>query len=82
MGTNIQVVTASAREIKSRKTEVTKNNKRIVYEIPCSVCDSRYYGESSRVLAERLKEHKADHKHHREKSALVNYTDEKGHPPK
>lgn len=36
--TNIQVVSATGRKIKdlvSMKTEVTKNNKVIVYEIPC-----------------------------------------------
>lgn len=47
--------------------------------IPCSRCDSSYYKESSRGLTRRLKEHKADLKHHREKSVLVNHVGERGH---
>jgi len=54
----------------------------VVYEIPCGGCDHKYYGESSRGLVTRLKEHKADIRRHRVSSALVNHVDDKGHLPK
>lgn len=44
--------------------------------------ENRYYGESSRSLETRLKEHKVDLKHHLEKSALVNHMNKKGRLPK
>lgn len=41
-----------------------------------------YYGESTRGLTTRLKEHKVDIRHHRVSSLLVNYVDDKAHLPK
>ncbi|MPC79542.1 hypothetical protein E2C01_074071 [Portunus trituberculatus] len=45
----------------------------IAYKIPCAGCDSSYYGETSRGLVVRVKEHRSDDRHHRSSSVLVNY---------
>lgn len=58
--TNIRVVAATGIKIKhfvSRKVKVTKNYMSIIYEIPCSEWDNRYYGESGSGLKAKLKEH-------------------------
>ena len=54
----------------------------IVYKIPCSGCEKAYYGETYRGLTKRLREHRADVKHHRNTSALVNHIAEEDHLPK
>ena len=41
----------------------------------------RHYGETYRGLTTRLKEHKANIRHHRTTNALVNHMDDKGHLP-
>ena len=70
------------RDITSKKDEQTKNTHSLLYEIPCGGCDKKYYGETSRGIETRLKEHKADIRHHRPNSALVNHVDDQGHLPK
>ena len=65
-----------------RQTDIASgNNDSVVYRIPCSGCDSAYYGESYRGLANRIKEHRADVRHHRITNAIVNHIDDKGHLP-
>ena len=53
----------------------------VVYRIPCGVCASVYYGESGRGLPTRLKEHKADLRHHRLSNALVAHAERTDHLP-
>lgn len=80
-GRNIQIVTVMGRKMKNGEQEGRGHQKymSIVCAISCSGCDISYYGESSRELATRLKEHKVDLRHQREKSALVNHVEEKDH---
>ena len=58
-----------------------KNEESAVYEIPCRGCERSYIGETGRGLPTRLKEHKADVRHHRLSSALVDHIDKEGHLP-
>ena len=64
-----------------RGTNRKKNEESVVYEIPCRGCERSYIGETGRGLATRLKEHRADIKHHRLSSALVNHAVQEGHLP-
>ena len=41
-----------------------------VYEIPCSGCDRKYYGETGRELKTRIKEHKRDVRNANENNAV------------
>ena len=53
----------------------------VVYEIPCSICDKSYIGETIQRLGLRLKEHKdACRKCEKDKSALAEHAWDKGHP--
>ena len=54
----------------------------IVYKIPCSGYENVYHGETYRGLTKRLREHRADVKHHRHTSALLNHIQEEDHLPK
>lgn len=49
-----------------------------VYEIPCC-CEKTYIGETGRSVQVRLKEHIADEKYKRTKSALAEHTLETNH---
>ena len=64
-----------------KKTTVSESKTSVVYKIPCNGCDSAYYGETSRGLPNRVREHKADIRHHRDSNAFVNHLDIKGHLP-
>ena len=68
-------------ELVAPKRDGCSNENSIVYRIPCNGCDKAYYGETHRGLNKRVKEHKADVRHHRPSSALVNHIDERGHLP-
>lgn len=78
-----QVVFASNVKI----SEITKNAKKsvndlsIVHRISCDSCHKKYFGESSRGLEKRLKEHKMDVRYHRISNALVQHIDECNHLP-
>ena len=53
----------------------TQHNKQIgVYEIPCTECDAKYFGESGRGLLTRIGEHKRAYKLHAENNALVSHS--------
>ena len=84
--TGYNVVTSSGKRIgeivKKTWTKDENSDNSVVYKIPCSGCDSSYFGETCRGLPTRLKEHKADVRHHRHTSALVAHIDEVGHLPK
>ena len=66
--------------VKHRNTP-NRSERSIIYKIPCCTCDLAYYGESSRGLDNRLKEHKADVRHHRTTNALVHHIDKEGTYP-
>ena len=68
-------------ELVKRKVNNAENEESVVYKIPCTSCDTVYYGETYRGIDKRLKEHKADVRYHRTTSALVNHIDEKNHLP-
>ena len=53
----------------------------VVYNVPCSVCDKSYIGETVRRLGDRIKEHKvACTRWDTEKSAIAEHAWEEGHP--
>ena len=53
----------------------------MVYNVPCSVCDKSYIGETVRRLGDRIKEHKvACTRCEKEKSAIAEHAWEEGHP--
>ncbi|XP_076042149.1 uncharacterized protein LOC143026043 [Oratosquilla oratoria] len=65
---------------------VTKNTQphsdfSFVCKISWNGCDNAYFGHTHRGLTKRLREHKADIKHHRQTNALVNHVDMEGHLP-
>ena len=78
------VVTGGGKRIREmlNPTPRKSNQDSLVYQIPCSGCDSSYYGETCRGFDTRVKEHKADLRHHRPSSALVDHVDKAGHLPK
>ena len=65
----------------ARRNKQHSNSDSVVYEIPCGTCNKKYYGESGRGLATRLKEHKADLRHHRTSNALVIHAEHTDHLP-
>ena len=50
-----------------------------VYEIPCKVCEEKYFGESGRGLEIRLTEHKRAYDSHQLNNALVKHSWDKDH---
>ena len=66
--------------LKHKKSKYV-NKDSVVYEIPCSSCNKSYIGESGKGYSTRLKQHKADVRHHRTSNAIVMHIDEKGHLP-
>ena len=83
MGTEVSVVTRSGSKIGAlvRKNTHTTNNDSVVYKIPCGTCNNPYFGEAGRGLQTRLKEHRADVRHHRTSNALVIHAEHSGHLP-
>ena len=81
----MNVVHTSGRKIgdtvKSTSSKENKNESSIVYEIPCGGCGKKYYGESSRGLDKRVKEHKSDLRHDRQSNSLVVHARSHGHLP-
>ena len=63
-------------EIVKRRNLTEKNDKGIIYQIPCGGCDRSYYGESGRDIATRTSEHKRDIRAHRTSNSLVVHVDE------
>ena len=83
MGTEVSIVMRSGSKIGTlvrRNVRVT-NNDSVVYKIPCGTCNLPYFGESGRGLQTRLKEHKADVRHHRISNALVIHAERSDHLP-
>ena len=58
-----------------------QNTMSVIYEIPCSRCESVYYGETSRGFEKRKNEHKNDVRLHRTSNSLVRHIDETNHLP-
>ena len=58
-----------------------KNQKSVIYEIPCTQCESKYFGETSRGIKKRTYEHKQDVRFHKTSNSLVVHIDETGHLP-
>ena len=63
------------------KKKREENKQSVVYEIPCSQCDSKYVGETSRGIRKRTNEHKQDIRMHKTSNSLVLHIDETGHLP-
>ena len=81
--TNYRIISAGGTRIGEmlNMKNTPKKEDSVVYRIPCSGCQRSYFGETARGLATRLKEHKADVRHHRLSSALVAHIDKAGHLP-
>ncbi|XP_076029832.1 uncharacterized protein LOC143018358 [Oratosquilla oratoria] len=79
----LEVVNDTGKRIKQLVTPTSSitNNLSIIYKIPCGGCEKSYYGESYRGLETRIKEHKADLRHHRLSNAMVNHVEQEGHLP-
>ena len=82
---NIKVATNTGTKIQEMVTRTQRkdntNEKSVVYEIPCKVCDQSYVGETGRGVQVRLKEHRSDVKFHRTSNALVLHIEKYGHLP-
>ena len=50
-----------------------EENANVVYKINCKDCNSSYVGQTSRNVTTRAKEHEADCRHHRNKTAILNH---------
>ena len=81
--TDTTLITSAGTKIRNlvKESNYTANENSLVYQIPCSGCDTSYFGETGRGLEIRLKEHKADMRHHRKTNALVCHAEEKDHLP-
>ena len=81
----VNVIHSSGRKIRDclRNTarEDRMDDNRVVYRIPCGGCEKSYYGETSRGLHRRLKEHKDDLRHNRDSNSLVVHAVGYGHLP-
>lgn len=85
--TNINVVTSTGNRIgeltsKKRPRNEKLMEKSIIYKIPCSGCDKSYIGETGRGLKQRIRDHRADVRHHRTSNALVVHIDQEAHLPR
>lgn len=69
-------------DIVMNKYEKTKNERSVVYKIPCGGCSKAYYGETHRGLKTRISEHKRDLKHHRMYNSMVVHAEEDDHLPR
>ena len=82
--TGLIIITDAGKKISDlvkQKINNAENEESVVYKIPCTSCDTVYYGETYRGINKRLKEHKADVRYHRTTSALVTHIDERNHLP-
>ena len=81
---HLSIVTTGGKKLgemlKCKKRD-EKNNNSVVYRIPCGKCHRVYYGETGRGMETRIREHKADLRHHRSSNAFVAHVDEEGHLP-
>ncbi|CAF1454439.1 unnamed protein product, partial [Didymodactylos carnosus] len=57
----------------------SKKMKNIVYSIPCTNCDFKYFGETSRDINIRIEEHRYDVRRHAPNSKIVQHVHEKKH---
>ena len=83
VGPEVSIVTRSGSKIGgivTQKTPIT-NSDSVIYKIPCGTCNKPYFGESGRGLQTRLKEHKADLRHHRVSNAMVIHAERTDHLP-
>ncbi|XP_076048235.1 uncharacterized protein LOC143029472 [Oratosquilla oratoria] len=62
-------------------TKMRGREDSVVYKIPCTSCNKAYYGETKRGLNTRIRERKADLRHHRLTNAMVVHVDDSGHLP-
>lgn len=53
----------------------------MVYKISCNNCDQVYYGQTSRVLKDRVTQHKSDIKFNKQPCTLAEHRRETGHHP-
>ena len=60
---------------KCKHTEKTN----VIYIINCKACDATYVGQTSRSFNTRVKEHEADCRHKRNKSANFNHVSNNNH---
>lgn len=54
----------------------------IVYQIPCSMCEKIYIGETSRNLSARITSHKSDCRKYTNRCVLATHAHTLDHPPK
>ncbi|CAF1590746.1 unnamed protein product, partial [Didymodactylos carnosus] len=57
----------------------SKKMKNILYSIPCTNCDFKYFGETSRDINIRIEEHRYDVRRHAPNSKIVQHVHEKKH---
>ncbi|CAF1416142.1 unnamed protein product [Didymodactylos carnosus] len=57
----------------------SRKTKNIVYSIPCTNCDFKYFGETSRDINIRIEEHRYDVRRHAPNSKIVQHVHEKKH---
>ena len=66
--------------VRMKRTPFDQPNS-AVYRIPCSGCESSYYGETSKGLEERVKQHQADMRYCRTTNAMVTHRQQTDHVP-
>ncbi|CAF4555863.1 unnamed protein product, partial [Rotaria socialis] len=60
-------------------SDALKENKKLVYKIPCSNCNKCHLGETNREKEIRMKEHQADIKNHTQCSNVAKHANENKH---
>ena len=83
VGLEVSIVTRSENKIGSIVQKKTRfqNSESIIYKTPCGTCKKPYFGESGRGFRTRIKEHKADLRHHRLSNAMVIHAERTDHLP-
>ena len=74
----LQIVSSSGMkviDVTREGTNLNKNELSVVYNIPCSGCQYKYIGETSRGLTTRILEHRSDVRFHRTSNAIVQHND-------
>ena len=65
----------------SPRNTCTRDNKGVIYRIPCSTCTSSYIGETGRSLQLRIREHQRDVASDNTSNALAQHALKTGHYP-
>ncbi|CAF4497210.1 unnamed protein product, partial [Rotaria socialis] len=63
----------------AKGSDALKENKKLVYKIPCSNCNKCHLGETNREKEIRMKEHQADIKNHTQCSNVAKHANENKH---